>query len=115
MPEVSGGSAGPLFQEAPSRTGYIEYIEELEKRAFQDPDDEAIWREFGNAYFDRDQYPEAIDAYRRSLEIDPGNANVWTDMGIMYRKCPASTAVSCYSTISTTGLKRFSPGMSWSN
>jgi len=85
-PEVSGGSAGPLFQEAPSRTGYIEYIEELEKRAFQDPDDEAIWREFGNAYFDRDQYPEAIDAYRRSLEIDPGNANVWTDMGIMYRR-----------------------------
>ena len=81
--EVSGGSAGPLFQEAPSR---IEYIQELEKRATQDPDDEAIWRELGNAYFDRDQYLKAIDAYQRSLEIGPGNANVWTDMGIMYRR-----------------------------
>ena len=82
-PELSGGSAGPLFQEAPSRS---EYIRELETRASQDPDDEAIWRELGNAYFDSDQYLEAIDAYRRSLEIDPGNANVWTDMGIMYRR-----------------------------
>jgi cytochrome c-type biogenesis protein CcmH/NrfG len=81
--EVSGGSGAPLFQEAPSRT---EYIEELEKRTSQDPDDEAIWRELGNAYFDRDQYREAIAAYQRSLEIDPGNPNVWTDMGIMYRR-----------------------------
>jgi tetratricopeptide (TPR) repeat protein len=82
-PEVSAGSAEPLFQEAPSRS---EYIQELERKASQDPDDQAIWTELGNAYFDSDQYLEAIDAYQRSLEIDPGNANVWTDMGIMYRR-----------------------------
>ncbi len=81
--EVSAGSGGPLFQEAPSRT---EYIQELERRASQDPDDEAIWTELGNAYFDSDQYIKAIENYQRSLEIDPGNANVWTDMGIMYRR-----------------------------
>lgn len=81
--EVSDGSGGPLFQEAPSRT---EYIQELERRASQNPDDEAIWTELGNAYFDSDQYIKAIENYQRSLEIDPGNANVWTDMGIMYRR-----------------------------
>ena len=81
--EVPGGSGGPLFQEAPSRT---EYIQDLEWRASQDPKDEAIWTELGNAYFDSDQYLKAIDAYQHSLGIDPSNANVWTDMGIMYRR-----------------------------
>jgi tetratricopeptide (TPR) repeat protein len=82
-PEDSIGSSEPLFEEAPSRS---EYVLELERKASRDPDDETIWTELGNAYFDGDQYLEAIDAYRRALEIDPGNANVWTDMGIMYRR-----------------------------
>jgi cytochrome c-type biogenesis protein CcmH/NrfG len=40
----------------------------------------------GNAYFDADQYQQAIDAYSKALVIDPKNADVRTDMGIMYRK-----------------------------
>lgn len=40
----------------------------------------------GNAYFDTDRYPEAIDAYSKALAIDPKNSDVRTDMGIMYRK-----------------------------
>ena len=28
----------------------------------------------------------SIQAYPKSLEIDPNNANVWTDMGVMYRR-----------------------------
>ncbi|UCF97891.1 MAG: tetratricopeptide repeat protein [Spirochaetaceae bacterium] len=79
----SGDSTGQLFQQAPSRN---EYIESLKQRASQNPNDREIWTELGNAYFDSDQYPEAIDAYQRSLDIDPENANVWTDIGIMYRR-----------------------------
>jgi cytochrome c-type biogenesis protein CcmH/NrfG len=82
-PEVSVGPSGSLFQGAPSRS---EYVEELERKASRDPDNEEIWTELGNAYFDSDKYLEAIEAYRRALEIDPGNANVWTDLGIMYRR-----------------------------
>ena len=40
----------------------------------------------GNAYFDTDQYQQAIDAYSKALSIDPKNPDVRTDMGIMYRK-----------------------------
>jgi tetratricopeptide (TPR) repeat protein len=72
-----------LVQETPAR---VEYIEALQKRASENPDDQYIWTELGNAYFDSDQYLKSIDAYQRSLEIDPSNANVWTDMGIMYRR-----------------------------
>jgi tetratricopeptide (TPR) repeat protein len=78
---AAGG--GTLFQQAPSGSGYIEILEE---RVSENPDDQDLWTELGNAYFDSDRYLEAIDAYRRSLELDSGNANVWTDMGIMYRR-----------------------------
>jgi cytochrome c-type biogenesis protein CcmH/NrfG len=39
----------------------------------------------GNAYFDSGQPVKAIDAYERALAIDPRNADVRTDLGIMYR------------------------------
>jgi tetratricopeptide (TPR) repeat protein len=75
--------AGTLFEEASSRS---EYIETLKERVAEFPDDQELWTELGNAYFDSDRYKEAIEAYQRSLELDPGNADVWTDMGIMYRR-----------------------------
>jgi tetratricopeptide (TPR) repeat protein len=82
-----GGSTtfadGPLFEQAPSRG---EYIEVLKEKVSEVPDDPDLWTELGNAYFDSDQYRDAIAAYQRSLELDAGNANVWTDMGIMYRR-----------------------------
>ena len=42
--------------------------------------------ELGNLYFDTDRPQEAIDAYSNYLAIHPGNADVRTDMGIMYRR-----------------------------
>jgi hypothetical protein len=80
-PSDRGG--GTLFQQAPSMS---EYIEVLEARVSENPGNQDLWTELGNAYFDSDRYLEAVDSYRRSLELDSGNANVWTDMGIMYRR-----------------------------
>ena len=42
--------------------------------------------ELGNLYFDTDQPKEAIEAYSKYLAVKPDNADVRTDMGIMYRK-----------------------------
>jgi cytochrome c-type biogenesis protein CcmH/NrfG len=42
--------------------------------------------ELGNLYFDTDQPKEAVEAYSKYLAIKPDNADVRTDMGIMYRK-----------------------------
>lgn len=44
------------------------------------------WTELGNACFDAGLPAKAIAAYRRSLELAPGNPDVLTDMGIMYRE-----------------------------
>jgi len=42
--------------------------------------------ELGNLYFDSDQPREAVEAYGKYLALKPDNADVRTDMGIMYRK-----------------------------
>ena len=39
----------------------------------------------GNLYFDSNEPQKAIDMYGRALRIDPANADVRTDMAIMYR------------------------------
>jgi tetratricopeptide (TPR) repeat protein len=76
-------AGGTLFQESPPSEDYLSVLEE---RVSGDPGNEELWTELGNAYFDSDQYRSAVEAYRRSLEIDSRNADVWTDMGIMYRR-----------------------------
>ena len=40
----------------------------------------------GNTYFDTSRFSKAIRAYTKYDEIQPGNANVLTDLGVMYRR-----------------------------
>ena len=39
-----------------------------------------------NHYFDTDQFEKSIQAYEQALALEPNNANVLTDMGVMYRR-----------------------------
>ena len=52
----------------------------------KDPKNLSAWAELGNIYFDSNQPQEAIDAYSKYLALKSDNADVRTDMGIMYRK-----------------------------
>lgn len=61
------------------------HIAHLEAEASKQPDDVGTWIKLGNAYFDTNQAEKAIRAYERALEISPGNADVLTDLGVMYR------------------------------
>lgn len=42
--------------------------------------------ELGNLYFDANKPQDAIRTYTQYLSINPNNANVWTDLGVMYRR-----------------------------
>lgn len=61
-------------------------IFELENKTSQNPDDVVAWIQLGNLHFDAKNYSKSIEAYKKSLELDPNNANVITDMGVMYRR-----------------------------
>jgi cytochrome c-type biogenesis protein CcmH/NrfG len=66
--------------------GTAPLIESLQNQVKTSPDDLEAWIKLGHAYFDSDQYAQAIDAYQKALTIAPGNTNVMTDMGVMYRR-----------------------------
>jgi tetratricopeptide (TPR) repeat protein len=84
-PMVPPGAPAP----APSARDQIEaasQIQTLKEIVKKDPKNLPAWVELGNLYFDTDQPKEAIEAYSQYLAIKPNNADVRTDMGIMYRK-----------------------------
>jgi len=61
-------------------------IAALEAEANRNPQDAAGWIQLGNACFDADMPEKAIAAYEKALKIDENNPNVWTDLGVMYRR-----------------------------
>lgn len=61
-------------------------IEELKGILKNNPQDLQTLIALGNAYFDTNQFDQAIEVYTQALKIDPQNANVRTDLGIMYRR-----------------------------
>ncbi|WP_082925477.1 tetratricopeptide repeat protein [Erythrobacter neustonensis] len=56
-------------------------IEQLRTRAEASPTDPAPWRELAMAQFGQRQYADAAAAYRRAIEIMPGDASLWSALG----------------------------------
>ncbi|NOX35037.1 MAG: tetratricopeptide repeat protein [Deltaproteobacteria bacterium] len=61
-------------------------ILKLEQYLKQNPKDAGAWAQLGNQFFDSNQYVNAIDAYKKSLAIEPYKTTVITDLGVMYRR-----------------------------
>ncbi|MBT3176331.1 MAG: tetratricopeptide repeat protein [Desulfobacula sp.] len=61
-------------------------ILQVEQYLEQHPKDAEAWTQLGNLFFDSNQSKNAIDAYKKSLAIEPGKIGVITDLGVMYRR-----------------------------
>lgn len=61
-------------------------ITSLELETQKNPDNGQAWVQLGHAYFDSDMPAKAIMAYTKSLDLLPGDVNVMTDLGVMYRR-----------------------------
>jgi cytochrome c-type biogenesis protein CcmH/NrfG len=61
-------------------------IRELRNIVDKNPENASAWVRLGNLYFDTDQFMEAIDAYTKSLALEPNEPDVITDRAIMYRR-----------------------------
>ncbi|MFC1850564.1 tetratricopeptide repeat protein [candidate division CSSED10-310 bacterium] len=58
----------------------------LQNEVTRNPEKTQGWVQLGNVYFDTDQFQNAIDAYQKALELDKSNPDVWTDLGVMFRR-----------------------------
>jgi len=76
----------PVPQQQVPGTDYSLQISELKRRLQNNPNDVGLLVQLGNTYFDSNMYPESIEAYEKSLALKPGDPNVLTDLGVMYRR-----------------------------
>lgn len=58
----------------------------LEAEVTSNPENFQAWVRLGHLYFDTNQPKKAIGAYTKSLELHSGDANILTDLGVMYRR-----------------------------
>lgn len=56
----------------------------LMEKLKSDPKNFDLLTSVGNAYYDAQQYPVAVDYYGRALEVKPADASVRTDMATAY-------------------------------
>jgi tetratricopeptide (TPR) repeat protein len=78
---MPGGFAPP----APPAEDKIARIAMAEQLVTRDPKNVQAWIGLGNDYYDTAQHQKSIEAYGKALALDPNNADVLTDQGIMLR------------------------------
>jgi tetratricopeptide (TPR) repeat protein len=62
-----------------------EEMRQLEQLAQQAPKNPRAWTILGDALMDSKRFSEAIDAYKKSLAIDPNNVDVRVDLGTCFK------------------------------
>ena len=60
-------------------------IEQLQAATRTSPKSAQAWISLGDALMDSRRFSEAIDAYKKGLELDPKNVNALVDLGTCYR------------------------------
>jgi tetratricopeptide (TPR) repeat protein len=85
-PVAAAAPSGQATQPAPQEARRLDQakIDDLRKRAADNPNDADVRAQIGNAYFDAERYPEAITWYEASLGLQPKNVEVSTDLGVSY-------------------------------
>ncbi len=56
-------------------------IESLKASAEADPDNPGAWQELGFAYYETEQFGDAVKAYDRAIALDSENAVLWSAKG----------------------------------
>jgi cytochrome c-type biogenesis protein CcmH/NrfG len=83
-PQAQAAAPAPANQPPPPPPLDAERVRALQSAIERNPRDAASLAQLGNAYFDAEHWTEAIDAYTRSLAIEPDNADISTDLGVSY-------------------------------
>mgnify|MGYP006280663823 CR=1 FL=1 len=99
---VCGGCATPpkgqpdALSERPGE-GRVERLARLRDAAADNPDNARTQYELANALFDLGIYTEAMQRYRRAIELDPGFPDAYANLGLTLRRAGrAGEAIQAY-------------------
>jgi len=60
-------------------------VAEIEGLLAANPNDAGLMAAMGNIYFDASRWPDARDWYEKALQVSSGDANILTDLAVVYR------------------------------
>jgi tetratricopeptide (TPR) repeat protein len=92
-PESASASTAAAPQDASAQQGptpaQLQHMADTQvapitEKLKSDPNNADLLASAGNVYYDAQQYPTAIDYYRRALKAQPANTSVRTDMATAY-------------------------------
>lgn len=83
-PQAQAAEAPAAANQPPPPALDAEQVRTLQSAIENNPTDAGNHAQLGNAYYDAEQWPNAIDAYQRSLALDASNVDVSTDLGVSY-------------------------------
>jgi Tfp pilus assembly protein PilF len=70
---------------AAAATGSSGRVESLRDALQRDPENPRLWATLGNAYYDREDWDQAVSSYEKALRKAPKDANVLSDLGAALR------------------------------
>lgn len=83
MPGPGGPPGGPPEQGSPQ--ALQQEMQGLERFIQENPDNAEAIRRLADLNFEQQRWPQARDLYTRFLELQPGNPDVLSDLGVVYR------------------------------
>ncbi len=84
QPQAPVAAPAATNQPPPPPALDAERVRALQSAIEKNPRDAGNYALLGNAYYDAEQWPDAIEAYKRSLALDSRNVDVSTDLGVSY-------------------------------
>ncbi len=84
QPMPAGGPMGMQVTPEQLKNMADRQVEPMLQRLKAEPNNADLLASIGNAYYDAQQFRDAVSYYDRALKIQPGNTSVRTDMGTAY-------------------------------
>lgn len=84
-PSAGGTAAAPQQQDLAAAQAALAEMQQLEQFIQQNPNDVQAIRRLADLSFDQAQWTQARDLYTRFLELQPGDVDVISDLGVVYR------------------------------
>lgn len=76
--DTNGGAQGYNHQ----NVNYSTVIDDLKKKLAANPEDAAVTEELGHAFFEQKRFEEAVDYYKKTIELKGDDADIYNDIGL---------------------------------
>jgi tetratricopeptide (TPR) repeat protein len=84
-PSITSQLAGGGQQET-NQPDWSQHISHLKESLDKDPNKAETWSQLANAYYEIQDYPQAIEAYNKVITLVDDKSSLYQDLGVVYRR-----------------------------